>query len=167
MGEVRIRKAVASDFDFFYAIKCQDDNIYWTGHTALPLRDQLHQFFSSNIQNSDMLNKRTIFIVDEKCDGISVGYLYLDPINSDSAEISIGIRQDFSGRGFGRQAVCALCNLANNHGFTNIYALVREDNIRSQKMFQHAGFEKTDTFKFQFIQNLKKEIRMITYKKVF
>lgn len=165
MGEVSIRKAVASDFDFFYLIKCEDDNIYWSGHTAFPLRDNLYQFFSSHIQDQDALSKRTIFIVEEKRGGISVGYLYLDPINSDSAEISVGIMQAFSGQGLGRQAVCALCDLANNYGFTTIYAMVREDNLRSRKMFQYAGFEKAETFKYQLIHNINKEIKMITLKK--
>lgn len=166
MGEASIRKAAESDFDFFYLIKCEEDNIYWSGHTALPLRDNLYHFFCSHIQSQDLLNKRTIFIVEEKHDGIRVGYLYLDPIKSDSAEISVGIMQAFSGQGLGRQAVCELCDLAYNFGFTNIYAMVREDNFQSQKMFQHAGFEKADTFRFQFIQNLNKEIKMITFEKV-
>ena len=121
---------------------------------------------SSHIQNRDVLNKRTIFIVEEKHGGDKVAYLYFDPANRGSAEISVGIMQTFSSRGFGRQAVCGLCNLADRLGFKSIYAMVREDNLRSQRMFRHAGFEKTNTFSFQFIQNLNKKIKMIQFRKV-
>lgn len=166
MGEARIRQAEESDFNFFYIIKCEDDNIYWSGHTALPLREKLFRFFFSHVQSHDVLNKRTIFIVEEKRDGLSVGYLYLDPIDRSSAEISVGIMQGVSGQGLGRQAVGALCDLACNFGFTTIYAMVREDNIRSQNMFLHAGFEKTEAFRYHFMQNLNKEVKMIAFKKV-
>ena len=161
--EIEIRKAAETDFDFFYSIKCDDDNTYWAGHLGQPMRDSLHDFFSSQIQNQDALHKRTIFIVHEKNDCKSVGYLYLDPISSDSAEISIGILQSFSGRGFGRKAVSALCKLAWDIGFKNIYAMIREDNLRSQRMFEHAGFKKTEQYQYHFVQNLNCEVKMIRF----
>lgn len=163
MEKIEIRKAAETDFDFFYSIKCDEDNMYWAGHTLHPMRDTLYNFFSSQIQNQDISNKRTIFIVEKKRDGKSVGYLYLDPIESDSAEISIGILQSFSGQGFGRQAVCELCKLAWEIGFKNIYAMIREDNQRSQRMFQHAGFRKGEQYQCQFMQNLNHEVKMIRF----
>jgi len=166
MGEIVIRKAAESDFDFFYLIKCEDDNIYWSGHTARPHRDTLYHFFSVNVLSQDISSKRTIFIAEEKPGGPCVGYLYFDPIERSSAEISIGIMEAFSGRGYGRQAVCALCNLAKSFGFRSIHALVREDNMRSQKMFQHAGFENSDVFRLQFIPNQNKEMKMLTFIKL-
>lgn len=167
MGEISIRKAEESDFVFFYSIKCEEENIYWAGHTLPPTHEKLFSFFSTYIQNQDVLSRRTIFIVEELSDGQRVGYLYLDPIESGSAEISIGIMQAFAGRGFGRKAVCELCDLAYGLGFNNIFAMVREDNLRSQRMFHNAGFEQNDSFRHQFIENQKKEIKMLEFKKVF
>lgn len=164
--EIEIRNAVETDFDFFYSIKCDEDNMYWSGHNEGPMRDSLYAFFSSQIQNQDVLHKRTIYIVVEKSDGKRAGYLYLDPISSDSAEISIGILQAFSGRGFGRKAVCALCELAWSIGFKSIYALIREDNLRSQRMFEHAGFKKTEQYQYQFIQNMDCEVKMIRFENI-
>ncbi len=161
--EIEIRKAAETDFEFFYSIKCDDDNTYWAGHLGQPTRDNLYRFFSSQIQNQDVLHKRTIFIVDENRGGKSVGYLYLDPISSDSAEISVGILQSFSGRGFGRKAVSALCKLAWDIGFKNIYAIIREDNLRSQRMFEHTGFRKTEQYQYQFVQNMNCEVKMIRF----
>lgn len=166
MGEISIRKAAAVDFDFFYSIKCEEDNIYWAGHTLPPTHENLFSFFFTNTQNQDVRLKRTIFIVEDKKDNKRVGYLYLDPLETDFAEISVGIMQAFSCQGFGRQAVSKLCELAYGFGFKSIYAMVREDNLRSQKMFQHAGFEKTGSSRLQFIQNLNKEINMLEFEKV-
>ena len=164
MEEISVRKAEESDFAFFYSIKCDEDNIYWSGHLSPPLFENLYSFFSCNIRHENVPNKRTIFIVEEKKGGKRVGYLYLDQIGTGSVEISIGIMQTFSGRGFGRKAVCELCKIAYAEGFENIYAMVREDNLKSQRMFLHAGFEKTDSFKIQFIKNLNKEIKMLEFK---
>lgn len=166
MGEISIRKAAAEDFDFFYTVKSEEDNIYWAGHSLPPTHENLFSFFFSNIQNQAVRLKRTIFIVEEKKGNQSVGYLYLDPLGIDYAEISIGIMQAFSGQGYGRQAVSELCELAYGFGFRNILAMVREDNLRSQKMFQHAGFDKTGSSRLQFIQNLNKEIKMLEFEKV-
>ncbi len=166
MGEISIRRAAASDFDFFYSIKCDADNIYWSGHTSPPSRENLVGFFSSGIQNPDIHTKRTIFIVEEQPNNNRVGYLYFDPVKGGSAEISIAIMQEFSGRGYGRQAVRTLCDMAFGLGFNKITAMVREDNLRSQRMFRHAGFETTGLFTFQFIDNLNKEVKMLEFKKV-
>jgi RimJ/RimL family protein N-acetyltransferase len=166
MGEIEIRKAAETDFDFFFSIKCDEDNVYWTGHILPPLRDNLYRFFCSQIQHQDLVTRRTIFIVERKRDGASVGYLYLDPTGKDSAEVSIGIMRPFSGRGLGRQAVRELCNLAWKFGFENIFAMVREDNLRSQRMFQHAGFKKTEIFQYQFIQNLNQKVKMFKFEKI-
>lgn len=165
MGEINIRKAVISDFDFFYLIKCDEDNVYWAGHTLPPIRDELYQFYYSHIQHQDILSERTIFIVENKENGKSAGYLYLDPKGNDSAEISIAILNSCSGRGFGRLAVCELCDIAFKLGFINISAMIREDNLRSQRMFKHAGFSETELYQYQFIQNLNQKVKMIKFEK--
>ena len=41
MEEISIRKAAEQDFDFFYSMKCDGDNIYWTGYSSPPSRDDL------------------------------------------------------------------------------------------------------------------------------
>ena len=161
MGEISIRKAEEADFDFYYLIRCDEDNLYWTGHASPPLRDSLHDFFSSHIRGRGGSGKRLIFIAEEKCSGRKIGYLYLDPVDGDTAEISVAILQDFSGRGFGRQAVAELCDFAYSRGFTNLYAMVRDDNLRSQRMFRHAGFEKSGTF----AQHPNLKVNMIRFAK--
>ena len=163
--DIEIRKAADADFDFFYSVKCDEDNMYWSGHSLRPKYDILYAFFTSQTRHQDVFNQRTIFIVEEKQSGKSAGYLYLDPIGNDAAEISVAIVQSFSGRGFGRQAVCALCKFAWDYGFKNMSAMIREDNLRSQKMFTHAGFQRTDIYEYQFIQNLNKDVKMIKFEK--
>lgn len=163
--DIEIREAIDTDFDFFYSIKCEDDNMYWSGHTLRPQYDTLYAFFAAQIRHEDIFNYRTIFIVEEKCSGQSVGYLYLDPTGIDTAEMSVAIAKSYSGRGFARQAVCELCRYAWDYGFKHISAMIREDNVKSQNMFTHAGFARTDIYDYQFIQNLNKEVKMIRFEK--
>ena len=40
-----IRKARREDFEFFYTIKCEEDNLYWCGYREKPVRDDLHAFW--------------------------------------------------------------------------------------------------------------------------
>jgi RimJ/RimL family protein N-acetyltransferase len=167
MRQIRIHKVEEADFDFFYLIKCDEDNIDWAGHSLRPLRDNLYRFFIAQIQHQDIHKDRTIYIVEEDPAGEKVGYLYLDPVGTDAAEVSIGILKSFSGQGYGREAVRKLCDLARDSGFQYISAMVREDNLRSQRMFQHAGFQKTDMYQNKFIQNLNREVKMIRFKKVW
>lgn len=161
MVEISVRKANELDFDFFYAIKCEEDNIYWSGHTHSPEKNNLRDFFYAHIKNKDVYSKRTIFVVEEEQKGETVGYVYFDPIDNSSGEISIGIMEQYSGQGFGRTSVCKVCNLVKTLGLKNIYAKVREDNVRSLKMFGNAGFKNTDEFEFQYIPNLDKNMKMI------
>lgn len=42
---VLIRKASLEDFAFFYEMKCEDTNIFWTGHGDKPNKENLHSFF--------------------------------------------------------------------------------------------------------------------------
>lgn len=38
------------DFEFFYKLKCEDTNIFWTGHDKKPDRECLLSFFKESIE---------------------------------------------------------------------------------------------------------------------
>ena len=42
---VSIRNASMDDFEFFYKLKCEDTNIFWTGHDKKPDRECLLSLF--------------------------------------------------------------------------------------------------------------------------
>lgn len=42
---LKIELATIDDFDFFYEIKSEENNIFWTGHKEKPNKDNLLIFF--------------------------------------------------------------------------------------------------------------------------
>lgn len=76
---IGIRLAELRDFDFFYDLKCEDSNIFWTGHGEKPERDNLLSFFAKAVEDADKPGTRKIYIVED--DGMKVGHLYITPEN--------------------------------------------------------------------------------------
>lgn len=74
---IGIRLAELNDFDFFYDLKCEDSNVFWTGHGEKPKRDNLLCFFTKAVENADESEARKIYIVED--DGMKVGHLYITP----------------------------------------------------------------------------------------
>ena len=48
-----LRLATLDDFEFFYDLKCEESNIYWTGHNEKPNKENLYAFFSKAVENAD------------------------------------------------------------------------------------------------------------------
>src|SRR5690606_10951284 len=99
MKKIVIKKAVPSDFDFFFKIKSEYSNIYWTGHKNKPDYQNLKEWFINNL-NQEL---REIFILcysNEK-----IGYIYLDKINSNELEMSIAIAERFQNKGLGYSSI--------------------------------------------------------------
>lgn len=154
-----IRKAELQDFDFFYKIKSEDDNIFWCGHDAKPDRNNLKVFWSKYVPYNV---SREIYIIREM--DSSVGYIYIDFIDSDEIEVSIGVSSEYSGRGIGTKAL-KLITTNLQEDYKSIFAYIREDNIRSEKIFTKANFIKTDAEKR--ILHTKKTDVMILNKWVY
>lgn len=45
---VLIRTAKLEDFEFFYELKCEESNVFWTGHESKTDREKLFSFFSKD-----------------------------------------------------------------------------------------------------------------------
>lgn len=165
---IRLILAKEDDFEFFYEIKVDADNMFWTGYSSAPIRDSLYKFFIEQISKQNLSINRKIFIITEiKETGIvsPMGYLYLDPIDIDTAAVSVAVLMKYSGRGIGRVSLEESCEAARNSGYRYLTAYVREDNIRSEKMFKAVGFQRTEEYKLLMIENLGKEIKMLRYSK--
>lgn len=124
---ININLATKDDFNFFYEIKKNKDNMYWSGYSKEPSKEKLKDFFYNILNNQDDINKRKIYIIkfkESKC-----GYLYFDPIDVKNAVISVAILDVFSGNGIGKLAVKNLIDIAFHNGVIKIIAEIREDNI--------------------------------------
>ena len=154
-----IRKAESKDFDFFYSVKSEEDNLYWCGYQDKPVRGNLLAFWNkyvphdkerafddeggmSEIRPHD--GSREIYIVQEE--NHPVGYLYIDYSGNGEAELSIGISAVQSGKGYGTRAVREAVALLREAKLSAI-AYIREDNDRSQALFGGAGLARTDEYR--------------------
>lgn len=101
---IDLRLATLDDFDFFYDLKCEDSNIFWTGHGEKPERENLYLFYKNAVEKADEPSARKIFIVEN--DGVKIGHLYIIPdIENDSFELAPAISERYCGHGYAQKAI--------------------------------------------------------------
>lgn len=66
---MRLRKAEKSDFDFFYKIKSEETNIFWTGWDKKPEYVSLLNWYNKVIDESILPDKKKIFIAEKSHGG--------------------------------------------------------------------------------------------------
>ena len=159
--------AKKEDFDFFYDIKNNEFNMHWTGYSKKPEYNQLKEFFAEKIENQNIESNRKIYIMADKLSGDKYGYMYLDPIDSDSAEVSIAVSYEYTKRGIGKKAVNSLIEIARDRGYKMLIAYIREDNVGSKRLFESVGFKRTEEHKMIHLKEssnvFSKEIEMNQY----
>lgn len=100
---VSIRNASMDDFEFFYKLKCEDTNIFWTGHDKKPDRECLLSFFKESIERANDSNSRKIYIIED--DGLKVGHLYIIPEEENIFELSTAVLEKCWGKGYAKKAI--------------------------------------------------------------
>lgn len=154
-----IRKARREDFNFFYAVKCEEDNLYWCGYREKPVRENLLAFWNKYVSEdgrdepaeSDETaagrpcgERREIYIVQEE--NHPVGYLYIDYSANEKAELSVGISSMESGNGYGTKAVREAVEYLQAMKLSAV-GYIREDNDKSQALVRRAGLIRTEEYK--------------------
>lgn len=145
-----IRKAVREDFEFFFAIKSEEDNLYWCGYKDKPVRENLLAFWNRYVpdgverESHPEGGSRKIYIVQEE--EHPVGYMYIDYISDKETELSIGISITKSGKGYGTKAIREAVTFLNAAELSAI-AYIREDNDKSKKLFSKAGLHQTNEYR--------------------
>lgn len=157
---IGIRLAELKDFDFFYDLKCEDSNVFWTGHGEKPKRENLLSFFIKAIENADRSDARKIYIVED--DGMRVGHLYITPENSGGGyfELATAISERYWGRGYARKAIALGLEKGKKLGFHKMRDCIREDNIASMKAYKACGVTVMDEYRMVYIPKLGKKVRM-------
>ena len=77
--------------------------------------------------------------------GKTVGYIYAD--NNEEIELSVGISCYYAGQGIATNSIRALVELLSVTENKNIIAYIREDNVKSQRVFEKVGFKITDQYR--------------------
>ena len=75
---VSIRLAAPEDFEFFYQLKCEPSNIFWTGFDTPPERTSFQKWYERIIQNQGEKTNRKIYIIMD--DNTPVGHIYIHQV---------------------------------------------------------------------------------------
>lgn len=165
---VSLQLAKMEDFDFFYQIKCENSNIFWTGHDKRPDYEELKHFFEKCIRHQAEADARKIYIILHG--SVPVGHLYLIPNNfSDEKnrmfDLAPAILEKYWRHGYAKEAIRLGLEKGKSLGFTEMRTSIREDNGASLQAFQSCGVQITDEFKMVYIPMLGREVKMFIVKK--
>lgn len=72
-------------------------------------------------------------------DGQLIGDLYVQ-VQGRSAEVGYSLHPDYTGRGYGREALEGLCGFLQERGVREVLAEVHRDNIPSMRLLEAGGF---------------------------
>lgn len=147
MVVIECKKADFCDYDDFYRIKSDPENVKWSGFPTAPDYNRMKEWFQQQLVN----NKRNIYLC--YWNGSVCGFFYLDYLSLESGataqEIGYGVLSEFSGKGIGTailEKVTQICDTSL------IVAWVSEKNRASERCFEKNGFEKQQ----------KRELRKMT-----
>ena len=135
--DTTLRPALKEDFSLFFRLKCDIDNIVWSGYAAPPSWLDLEVWYNGHIKGN---SERTILIGESG--SRRIGYVYIDQYES-HIEMTLGIATSEAGRGMGRSLLTlAIQGLEQKGDKRPIEAWLYEKNYASIKAFEAAGFRK-------------------------
>ena len=139
MEGLTYKTATLEDYDDFYKIKCDPENVKWSGFAAAPDYDRMREWYEKQLNS----NTRTIYLC--YLNGNICGFFYLDKISEDEIEAAAsGVLSEYTGRGIGTWTVEKRIEIAKQEGYSTISSLIADDNPKSWRRFEKLGFEKTD-----------------------
>ncbi len=144
-----LKPATPADFGFYFKIKSEENNIYWTGHTQKPEHKKLQEWFETNIHREDRII--LIYFVDQT----PVGYSYIDK-TFEHYETSLAVADAYAGKGYGSEIILeTLSYIKKIDPLKPIFAWVFDKNLASIKIHQKAGYEKTSETKSMSLASLQ------------
>lgn len=155
-----LKNANIEDFEVFYKLKCEKENIYWTNYINAPVKDKLFNWYKSELSKKDRY-----FLLAENLEGEVVGYGYIDIKDGETFEISYGISSNFTGLGLGRELVKSLEEKCYElfKEVNEIVAWILEDNIKSRKCLERNLWIETEELKEIYFEPEKQVKKMIKY----
>jgi len=134
MEELTYKQATLSNYDDFYIIKCDPENVKWSGFASAPDYERMKEWFCKQLDSE----KRTIYIA--YWNGVACGFFYLDKETEEEFEAaSSGVLKEFTGRGIGSAIIRYATEVSN--AFV-LCAWVSDKNRASERYFEKNGFDK-------------------------
>lgn len=156
-----LKRATDEDFDIYYAMKCDQNNMYWTGSAEIPKKENIEKFYNRCMKSKEEVGGgKLIYLIinDEE----AIGYIYIDPSLDDrlTCDVPIGINSNYCGKGFGKKSILLGLDKAREIGYKKLVGKIREDNISSMKLYSKCGVTISKDYIMQYIESEKKEIKM-------
>lgn len=104
------------------------------------------------------------------CDGQVAGYALLGAFSpreasEESAELSVCLREGFTGRGIGPMAIAYLEGLAAERGFHSVVAVVSGENSAGIKLCERSGYRKCAHYR-QVGKKFGRFLDLLSYQKI-
>lgn len=139
-SELTYRMATMDDYDDFYKIKCDPENVKWSGFPSAPDYDKMKEWFRQQLD----CNKRSIYLC--YLNGDVCGFFYLDKVSDEEFEAaSSGVLSKYTGRGIGTMLVQKRIDITKELGAKTLTTWIADENPRSWKRFKKLGFKQTNT----------------------
>ena len=139
--EVIIRLATELDYDGYYHIKCDSQNIVWGGFDKAPEYSKFREVFLNRLNSP---NRREYVC---EVDYSIVGYLAAIE-EDDVVEISYGVLAEASGKGV---ATALIKNVSSEYPNKDVIAWVSENNKGSERCLIKNGFVKQNKFETRYL----------------
>ncbi len=136
----RLAEITDSDFEDFYRIKADLENIKWGGFTCPPEKKSFKEWYKSQIESST----REIYLVfiERKC----VAFFYIDYKDNGHFLVPSGVLTEYTRQGIGTYIIEESDKIAKNKGYSIHEAWCSDKNIGSVKRFVKLGYTKTEEY---------------------
>lgn len=151
--EISFRRATLSeeDFEAFYRIKCDPNNVVWSGFSTAPNHDKFKIWYEKQI----IENIREIWFA--VMEDVVVGFYYIIPCDEDCITGGYGVLSEYCGRGIGTRLMYERDQRCLQEGKVSV-AWIAEENIASTKCMLKQGYrpqEDTEVRKILINNELK------------
>lgn len=156
LDEISFIKGVLEDYDFYYELKSEPSNIYWSGHKNRPDYNNFKIWYIENVINEQIIFHFICW------NGKKVGALYFSINNAICINYGIAVSERVQGRGIASLAVNKFIDIIK-FKYTSckqIRFLIREDNVASIKIHEKLGFQRTGKNEYKFLESDGREIKM-------
>jgi len=159
-----LEKIKKEDLESFYFLRCDKENILWTGHKSIPQKETFRRWFEKQLKDK----KRIIFLAKlQRNPSEVVGYLYLDKDKDfkNIVETSHGVNSTYKNKGIGTQIIkCAIEYCTKNlPKITKMIGWVAENNIGSIKNFLKNNYIETGQKREVFYEGFNKYLTQKKY----
>lgn len=152
--------AQMENFDDFYKLKSEPNNIFWSGFDSAPNYESFKEHYKKELERKD----RTIVFLYS--DDEIAGYIAIDYLpKTNEVETAHGVLSSFGGRGLGRMLIEFAVAFAKEKLPEADYIIgwIADDNIGSIKNVLANGYNKTDEFEYRDFKLKEEKVKFHKY----